>query len=700
MRKGTPVHVKDLAMLTSDQIWATDGIYDVTFDDGEVVRLPSRCLKISHPYWAMKRNYPESFIPSDLVYKPKEVPSERKHIDMMSRTYVLAREAGIDIDDIRFILSQEVYAEAYNGTVHHMIAYMTTVDVDTMLEIYEHPAYARIKELAKNYPSGFDDEGEDMVAVAYDILVEDILRDPEMASNQISRMEANNTTKVDNYLQAFVRGKMSEIDSKLYNNQVWAGFFTGLYRAVDRLKEAAATSRAHLNNTDRIAMSEYGSRKLQLVANVVSHQNMGDCGTTHAHSFTFQKGLDEDKYKSMVGMYYRFEDDPPEQPWRRFNRGQFDFVKDRPLLFRSAMCCNEMANQGVCRYCLGDLLYNLSDMTAPGHIASITISADGSQMILSTKHLDFIRTLFRIHLSADLRRYAKEFKYKSSKGLSLQDKPPRGKWKDYYLVIPSRIFTELNQLTFVNNLSEVDETSLPVVNDLTFAMNYEDTIIDLDTVDARMVVSGNFSRRFLRYFKRNSNRIVERNKFAYLPLDKWSISEPIISYSNQIESVAEFVQSLETKLRSCSSDVPDDDEEVDMNLSGTGLKRAKGGKVRVKVLTDFLGSTEAQCTAALMDTFNFINRKLKGIPMTYVGMMLAVSRVESPTNSFPAVGFDPEHTVGTKRFVNHNKLIGARSAGAFFHFQLQQMYLDDISFWTERHRPESLYDVSYTCITE
>lgn len=700
MAQKTSVNVRDLANLTSDQVWRTRGVYSVKFDDGEVLELPSRCIKISWPYWAMTRNYPKVWIPSDLVYRKDEVPSEKKHIDMMSKVYILSREAGIDINDIRYILSQEVYADVYNNTVYHMVGYMTTIDLDTMLEIYEHPAYEHIKELARNHPSGFDDSGEDMVAVAYDILELDILKDPAMKNNAIAKMVQNKTTKIDHFLQAYVRGKMSEIDSKLYNNQVWAGFFTGLYRALDRLKEAAATSRSHLNNTDKIAQAEYGSRKLQLVANVISGQDMGDCGTEHAHSYTFIEEIDEAKYNAMVGMYFKFDTDPEAQPWRRFNKGGYKDVVGKPLRFRTAMCCKRNSDQAVCRFCLGDIIYNLSDSTAPGHIASITISSDGSQMILSTKHLDFIRLLFRIHLSSELRRYAKEYKFKSTKGLVLQQKPPKGSWKDYYLVIPSKIYTELNQLTFIKNLAEVDETSMPIVNDLTFAMNYEDTIIDLDTVDARMVISGNFSKRFLRYFKQSRTRIVERNKFAYLPLDKWPLGEPVIVYSNQAESTAEFVQGLETKFRSCSSTVPDDDEEVDVNLSSTGLKRDKGGKIRVKVLTDFLGSTEAQCTAALMDSFSYINRKLKGIPMTYVAMMLNVSRVESDENSFPAVGFDPEGSNGTKHFVNHNQLIGRRSGSSMFFYQTQQSYLDQVSFFVNRCRPEGLSDASFRCVKE
>ncbi|EPJ2512179.1 hypothetical protein ACTGOH_005149, partial [Salmonella enterica subsp. enterica serovar Bareilly] len=68
----------------------------------------------------------------------------------------------------------------------------------------------------------------------------------------------------------------------------------------------------------------------------------------------------------------------------------------------------------------------------------------------------------------------------------------------------------------------------------------------------------------------------------------------------------------------------------------------KQGRVKPVTLVEMGGATEKQCTYALMDTFKYIQRKLSGIPMTHIAIMLAISRVESPTNPFPAVGFDSE----------------------------------------------------------
>ncbi|WP_216088696.1 hypothetical protein, partial [Shigella flexneri] len=115
------------------------------------------------------------------------------------------------------------------------------------------------------------------------------------------------------------------------------------------------------------------------------------------------------------------------------------------------------------------------------------------------------------------------------------------------------------------------------------------------------------------------------------------------------------------KLRSVASDKSDTFEQFSddsMRLS------KKSGKVKPTTLVQMRGATEKQCTHALFDVFKYIQRKLGGIPMTHIAIMLAISRVESPTNPFPAVGFDSEDAdvMDGKRFEDHNTLIAMRSA--------------------------------------
>ncbi|QOC54502.1 putative DNA-directed RNA polymerase beta subunit [Salmonella phage pSal-SNUABM-04] len=689
------VHVRDLRNLNSDQVWRLRGRYDVTFDDGVTQPMSGRHIKLSWPYWGISRFYPQVPTPSTMCYRRGgEWATDDRHIDLMSEAAVLARKAGIDLADTRYLLSQHIYADAFNLTVKNLLSYCTTIDIDTMMQIYDHPDYQIIHEWAKQYPSGYDEEGVDKVNEAYEI-IERIIRSPELADNPVAMSVLDKTIKMDQVLQAYVRGKTSEIDSRVYSNQVWEGFFGGLNSVISRLKESGATSRSHLYNTDKIAEAEYGSRKLQLAANVLTHFTLDDCGTEHAHEHTFRDTKEsQTQYDAMVGMRFRFNGETG--PWRVFEKGHFEDVVDKPLLFRSAMTCRHMAKQGICAVCMGDLVYNLSEKTSPGHLASTSISEKGTQGILSTKHLDFLRELFTLVIGGRIKGYFRGYEKGSEKGLRLLDKPEFGTWSEYSLVVSEKMHSELSQVAYYDNLEDIDETSLPDVTDVTFVrLNADGEPCGGESLDVRMGVCGNFSKAFLSYFLkvRDEIQFIRKGEIR-IPMSGWKPKAPFLIYTNRSESMAEFVAGLETKLRSVAADK--NETPMDFTTDAT-VKMSKDGKVKTLTLVEMGGSTERQCTFAMFDTFRYINRKLKGIPMTHIGIMLAISRVESPINPFPAVGFDKETAIDGmgKRFLDHNTLIAIRSAAPMLFFQGQQDNLNRVGFYTTRKIPASLYDGSF-----
>lgn len=689
----TPVHVRQLAALSAERAWRLQGLYKVTFDDGISLEVPGRYLRLSWPYWGVTRSYSDVPIPSDLILRPGEPPSDDRHIELMSRAYELGRNAKIPTADLRYILSQHVYADAFNLTVDQLIAYCTTLDIDTMTEIMEHPRYQIINEWKKLYPTGYDEEGRDMVEEAYKI-IEEIFRDPALAMNTAVMSVLDRTIKTNQILQAYVRGKVSGIDSRVYAWQVWDGLFEGLNRPADRLKEADAASRAHIYNTANIAMSEYASRKYQLVANVLAGFWIGDCGTRHYHNYTFHDTSSGKKeFKACVGMYFKFEH---EKRWRPLSKTMWDVVVDKPIQMRSTMCCESLRHQMVCSTCLGEIAHNYSEMTSPGMVASTSVAEKGSQGILSTKHLDFLRKLLALVLNNHVRRYMDELHGKQ-KALVLRRKPEFGTWAEYELAIPARIHAELGQVAFYENLDDVDETSLPDINDLIFVRKLSDDNHDMDAVDVRMGICGNFSKQFLHYYLSRRQDLQVTDKHAYLPLDKWNHRWPIVVYTNRSESMAEFVSALETKMRSVASDKSDEDS-MEAALKGTGHRVSKNGTAKPVTLVEQIGATEEQCTRAMFDMFRFISRKLNGIPMTHIATLLAVSRVESYDNPFPAVGFEDTPTLNGKQFMDHNGLIGMRSWAPQLIFQGQQRAINDVTMYTIRKRPASLFDGAFKTI--
>ncbi|MCT7476102.1 hypothetical protein N5V81_14050 [Escherichia coli] len=52
-----------------------------------------------------------------------QVATDDLHLDFMSEAAVLARKAGVDLAEARYILSQHVYADAFNMTVKNLLSY-------------------------------------------------------------------------------------------------------------------------------------------------------------------------------------------------------------------------------------------------------------------------------------------------------------------------------------------------------------------------------------------------------------------------------------------------------------------------------------------------------------------------------------------------------------------------------------------------
>ncbi|MCT7476101.1 hypothetical protein N5V81_14045 [Escherichia coli] len=56
------------------------------------------------------------------------------------------------------------------------------------------------------YPTGYDEDGQDMVEEAYK-LIEKIFKDPALRYNPVVMSVLDGTVKMNQVLQAFVRGK-------------------------------------------------------------------------------------------------------------------------------------------------------------------------------------------------------------------------------------------------------------------------------------------------------------------------------------------------------------------------------------------------------------------------------------------------------------------------------------------------------------
>lgn len=685
---GTPCTVQQLAHLTADQIWKLKGRFLVTFDDGVTLPLGSRHIKLSWPYWGITRHYGQVKINSTLCYRRGEKAKDKKHKDLMSLAFQEAKKyPEISIKDVRLLIYRSIYAEAYNQTVSRQLKYMTTIDIDAFIEMLSHPLIAKAVSYADRYPEGIDDEGRDMVEVAY-CLIEEAISSEELSNNPVVQSIQDGTIKLDQALQAFIRGKCSEINSAVYDVPVWDGFVTGILSIIGILKESRAPARSNVFNTDNIADSEYGSRKFQLICNILFGSRDGDCGTAHFHRQTFNDTA-EDKVtlERMRGNYFRFD---ASTKWQPITDENIPSILGREIQYRSTMCCKHLAEQSVCRVCYGDLFYSLSEDAAPGHLSTTDISAQGSQGILSTKHLDFLRKVLSMLLRTQMMSYFDLHAQGQTKGISLLKHPAFFEsWDNYSIRIPREVHHHLEVVRFERNLKNLDLSAIVDVSEVAFVVKDSNgEVVNEDDVDIRMGIVGFYSLEFLLHYRNVLDLVKpadDRGMFYDIPLAGFKPGAPLIQYRNKLESLAEFVDGYEHKARSNSA------------YDGEERKTKSSRRKSLRNLVSMGGATEEECTEALMDLHRYLERRLKGIPLTHIATVLAVSRIESWDNPYPAVGFDsqPADAMNGKRFVDHNKLIGMRSMSCTYLFERQQMYVDNIRQYTERRKPESIYDGAF-----
>lgn len=688
---ATPCNVKDLAFLTKERVWGLNGVFDVTFDDGEVIRMPSRYIKLSHPYWGITRAYSQIGIPSELAYKPGEIATDRKHKDMMSLALVNAKKYKdiITMPQIRRLLYRDIYASAYNNTVEYLMAYVTSLDIDPWIEIWKHPLVQQAIDLGRQYPEGVNEDGEDMVEVAY-TLIEQAFRDPVLENNEVVLIVKDESLNINQVLQAYIRGKGTEINSTVYGIPTWDGFLNGINTLAGGAKESRSAARSNLFNTENVADAEYGSRKFQLVCNVVMNQYDGDCGTPYYH--VQEMGTDrqaEDQLKNMSGFSFRLE---TGAPWRRIEKRNYKELLGKTIQYRSPMCCLKMAEQGVCRVCYGEMFDSLSEKAAAGQLSTVQISQKGTQGILSTKHLDFLRTVVSLVMRGDVSRYFNLYEHQRVKGLTLRDKAPIGNWNEYRIFISAETFSSLEIVKYEDNLDLLDISQVTDLDSMIFTrLDKNGDVYDEDYVNIQMGINGYLSEHFLRYYKTVVGQVTKYGKGYMVPIVGWNFKKPILQYHNRSESLAEFVDGYEAKVR--SSSVYDAEERLTTK------------KVKNKSLPNLVsmgGATEEECTHALVDIHRYLDRKLKGINLIHIAMVLACSRIESWENPFPAAGFDsePADNVNGKRFVKHDELMGLRSAGGYLIFERQQDYVDEIGVYVRREIPTTKYDGAFVALDE
>lgn len=652
-------NVRDLLKISEERIWKLKrpGVMDLTFDDGiTIVNMDTVDVIISWYYWQVTVAYSDIKISSSLCVN-KEILTDAVHRRLLKTAIMSTVNTDIDKEDIWLVVYRDIYNKLYNAIVDRLTAFVTSTDVPHILELLFDPDI----EKANNTVT------DSVVTVerAYSVIV-DVFKN-KYPKNPICRAMRYKTVKLPQLLQSFgPRGLATDIDSNIYKRPLKRGFARGFRTINDMCKESRSAAKALLFNKDPVAAAEYFNRKLQLVCAVIRRIVAGDCGATHLHELDIPEGeLGEKLIDSLAGLYME-QPDGLLRPIRKTDLA----LRGTRIRFRSTMTCMHLPNQCVCQTCYGDMAYSVPYDSNPGHVSCTAINERITQLIISTKHLDFIVHKFKVMLNSIERKYLKEL---NSNPANIYMNPElRG--KKIFLRIRKK---EAKQLVAVNhrtNLQSVIPSNVTLLNMAEFwEVDNDGVISNVEQYDLIKEASRpSLSLEALIYIKKNGWDVAGDKHYQF-DLSKWNFDQPLFSYPLKHDSMSEFADRVERFIRSCNV-IKNEDED-----------NSSGRKTNAKLysLNKYTNPTDA-----LIDCYYLISEKLSGVHIGHIATILAASRAQDPYNG----NFNMPAGLNTGRFASHTSIITGRSGSNAMLFERHSEWFEMLDSYIIKDRHSSVLD--------
>lgn len=493
------IQARKLLVYSPHELWnMLTGEFDIQFDDG-IVRTNCRNVLLSNYIWNFHRHYPNTPLYSKyLLIKPGDTsPSFNmdKLTSLLEDVYwdtvnfnALKSKSRISMNRLTY----EIVSDLYNDCVMNVQEYVTTLDITDFVKILKHPTV--VGELDK---ITINTKGFNQLNAA---IIDTIKNNPELASGNVAKIIDSKSANQNQLNQCIgVRGVATEIDGSYLPVPIIAGFAGGLKTIYNGAAEARSAVKSIYLNAAEIGNTEYAARRLQMLTMLVEKLYIDeDCGSTEYLHWTVEPaGIRDDgtKYGGdlsyLVGKYYLKDDNTLAEITPKCTH-----LIGQTLKLRSTLFCKHHDAHGVCGVCFGALSNNFTTTTHLGHACAAFMSAQQTQSILSTKHLDGMNSGNIIGLSAVGARYFEVVQNKSYRLLSTNNK----------IKIPRTAFTGIVDLEFVDDVHELNTNSVATIDRI--------RIQPIGATDDELIImpekqSVVFSYEMLDYIKNNMNTRVD-----------------------------------------------------------------------------------------------------------------------------------------------------------------------------------------------
>lgn len=543
--------VRDLMLLTDEQLQQLPEAYEVEFEDGVVDTVFKYETRYSVLFWGVFNHYPGAKIRAQhhlhAVLAGTELDA-KTHQKLVTNIIKSIREdMRLDLPEQREPLMEimmKTITDAQNALVLMTEEDVISLDILDFVQITRHPKITELKQSAMDNP--------ELIKRVYKEAYNEILTNPDFDNNGLAKACRARMVKEGQVLQCVLfRGFPSEVDGTIFNEAVWSNYTSGNTGLYELASDSRTAAKSHFYSDSALKDSEYNARKFQLFTMPLERIIYQDCGTPKLTPWRVKGPVIDDNgvmqyngdLNKLIGKYYKTN---PADTELKIITGDEKHLIGETIWMRTVLTCTHKNPHEVCHICAGKLSENISRFDNVGHIGTITVVNVLSQTILSFKHVNTSSTMCHIKLDEFQRRYLNT----GVTGAGYYITKPSKKIQTVFLSVPRDEASGLQDLADTHILEYLTLSRISQIKaiKLGYVDNHghiEEITLPVETKQGDSMLS----RELLSYLQKVGWSVDAANNFQF-DMRTWDYDQPILVIENKEESVVELVSQVEIMVQS------------------------------------------------------------------------------------------------------------------------------------------------------
>lgn len=645
---------RDLLQYPAEQLQDFPEWFDLEFDDGTVEEVTREHTFYSRYFWEFHKAFPK--IPLlknhhlELVLGDKDYSSD-SHTTLCENIQATILEHydywNQPINRQIAKLTKWLTNDMTNGMTKYGSRFSSTITNEEIVYTMRHP---RIVEVLLKMRIG-EATPEEAYAVGHDVL----MNDPVVSRTGLGIAYRGGSIKRNQCLQVIVSvGIRTEADGAIFNWSIDRGYGEGITDIAEFAADSRGAPKALKSAEGPIQESDYLSRRLKLVANVVKSVEPTDCETTKTfHWFILPEVKDENGaivqksgLNGLVGRYYYDE----EGELKRIS-GKEKELEGTYIHLRDINRCELKNGHNVCRICFGDLWYNLQEVTNVGYACVAAFMELIIQLTLSTKHVVGSAVGEGIRLAGQSLRYFKVGKKKNQYYLT-----PLLKRMKLRIIIPRTSINGLDKLK-VSDLEDLAAAHISRINRIMLRFT-ENNVEQTDVIDLNQGNRAVFmTQEFLEFALQKKCWVINEEVNYEFDLEGWDFTEGIFALP-----------------------------EMEMSFAERGAEIGKMIESNMEMISERYKPDSPLKT--LSELYELVSRSLD-IPLSCLSVLIYANSIAGP-NDYRLARHSSAPVLGVARLVTQYRSL----SNALAFETLEKIILDPRSFFPNG-RPDSDFDVFF-----